>query len=373
MARETRPNRAADLGTVDRELMERYRKDAEVAKVRSRASGGGDRAQWLRFEEGPNMARILPPLTPGNPFYLYVGQHFQLGPTSKGVVYCPERCLWVDGKTLMADWDCPICEYVEVVKQRSKKDSDLLHAKNVQVSGQWICQALDQMEGDGVVRLWTMGPMIYNQVMEYLTGKYPDLYLLEGGYDLNVKKTKGKNKTDYQVYPEKDPSDVDPEITKDMLDLEEYVSTRIMSKDELERVLSGEDPMDVVNSRTADNETSTPKGREPEPARGRGVREPEPVRGRGTREPDPEPRGRGRGREPEPADERPAPRGRREPEPDEPRGSRRAPVTDPEPDDTDDAAQREMDRLRDEARGERGGERGRERPAPPRSERSSRR
>jgi hypothetical protein len=322
MAREERA-RKSGLGVVDDELMERYKKDQESAKAKS---GSGQSAEWISLKDGLNMVRLLPPLTKGDPFYIYIGQHFQLGETKKGNVYCPRLCLSMDGKTLMSDEACPICEYVAEVKKLSKKTSEVAAADEMRVSGRWLCQALDVDEDDGKPRFWSMGPMIYNQIMEYLTGKYPMLYQLDGGYDLNVKKSGKGLETKYQLYPEKDSTEVDERVVDDMLDLEEYVRVRLFSRDELNRVLDGEDPMEIVNGRSSEEKDARKTGREPEetPVRGRSRKEPEPeeeppVRARGRREPEPE--------------EAPA-RGR---------GGRG--------DEYDDAAEKEMARLRDKSSG----------------------
>ena len=178
MAREER-GRKAGLGVVDDELMERYKKDRESAKAKS---GGGGSAEWISLKDGLNMVRLLPPLTKGDPFYIYIGQHFSLGESKKGNVYCPRLCISMDGRTRMSDEDCPVCEYVAEVKKLSKKSSEVAAADEIRVSGRWLCQALDVDEDDGKPRFWSMGPMIFNQIMEYLTGKYPMLYQLEGGY-----------------------------------------------------------------------------------------------------------------------------------------------------------------------------------------------
>jgi len=333
MAREER-GRKAGLGVVDDELMERYKKDRESAKAKS---GGGGSAEWISLKDGLNMVRLLPPLTKGDPFYIYIGQHFSLGESKKGNVYCPRLCISMDGRTRMSDEDCPVCEYVAEVKKLSKKSSEVAAADEIRVSGRWLCQALDVDEDDGKPRFWSMGPMIFNQIMEYLTGKYPMLYQLEGGYDLNVKKSGKGLETKYQVYPEKDPTDVDEGIVLEMLDLEEYVRVRLFSKAELERVLDGEDPMEIVNSRTAEEKD------ERSATTGRSRKETEPD--------EPPARQRGSRREPEP-EEAPARggRSRREPEPDEPPASTRR----GRGDEYDDAAEREMARLRDRSSGKSG-------------------
>lgn len=337
----------ARLGRVNDTLLDRYRRDYEQSKRRS--SGGAD---WIGLKDGLTIVRILPPFKESDPFYLLIGQHFNLGSSGKGNVYCPKVCLGPDGKTPMADWDCPICEYVDLVKRKSKKEKELEQAKEIGASVRWLCQALDRDEDDNKPRLWSFGPMIHNQVLEYITGKYPDLYDMEEGYDLNIKKSGKGLETKYQVYPEKDPTPVDEDVVKSMIDLEEYVRIRIFKPEELEKVLDGAEPMDIVNARTTEDKDERTRDRDSRrapkddrPARGRRD-EPEPE---DDPEPEPEepeesPRGRGR-REPEPA---PAPRGReresrREPEP-APRGRDRE-----RGDKYDDEAQREMDRLRGES------------------------
>jgi len=333
MAREDR-GRKTGLGVVDDELMARYKEDQQSAKARS---GGGEKADWISLQDGLNMVRLLPPLTKGDPFYIYIGQHFQLGESKKGNVYCPRLCLSMDGKTKMSDSPCPICDYVAEVKKLSKKASEVAAAKEMEVSGRWLAQALSVDEDDGKPRFWTMGPMIYNQIMEYLTGKYPDLYQLEGGYDLNVKKTGKGLETKYLVYPEKDPTDVDEGVVKEMLDLEEYVSVRLFTTKELNRVLDGEDPMEIVNSRTAEERDERTASRD------RGKEEPEERAPR-----------RGARSEPEPeSDEPPARRGsRRESEPGEVPTARRV-----RGDEYDDAAEKEMERLKNQSGAARGGRR----------------
>ena len=233
------------LGVVTPELMEYYKTEREKSRRRSGS------AEWIQFdEEGTKLIRILPALDETKPFYYVAGQHYQLGPQGKSNVYCPKVTLGED---------CPICEYVELVKEKSKKPRELEQAKDIAATQRWFCLALDRDEDDDKPRIWGFPWTIYNQLLTLLTeGKYPDLYDFERGFDISVKKTPGRGKSrrvEYQVIPERSPSAVDPGVIEKMIDVEDYINKRIFSSNELERVLNGDDPMDILRDRDGDTPT----------------------------------------------------------------------------------------------------------------------
>lgn len=378
---------------------EMYEKDQADAKRRSGGAG------WVNIEDGKlHLFRLLPNIDPKQRFYIRVGQHYGLGPTGKSNVYCPRS--WFGSKE-----DCPICDYVDLVMQKSKKPKELESAKEMKLGMRWMALTIDR-DGDDQPKLWGFPVSAYNQIMEYIMGKYPDLLDLDEGYDINVKRTGTGMKTKYQVYPDKDRSRVSEDAWDAAFNMEDYFEARMFSAPELERVMGGEDPMDIVDERSGggakrdekpaprDREEASDRGRgrtdEPEErpdrvardadraedsrGRDRGSREAErPERGRESgdarddrgserdrgadrsradegrgRERDPEPRGResgGRDRDEAPRGDAGRERGRddrsaRDERPADDRGGR---SRGGERDQYDDAAEKEIERLRDQA------------------------
>jgi len=275
-----------EYGKIGTKLMDIYKHDQQQAKSRSR--GGLD---WYKLKEGWNRTRFLPSLDPDKPFYVMIKVHHQVGPDGEGFVYCP--------KTLGEDEECPICEYVELTVKEGKNKKEVAAATEMKASGAWLCQVLDRDEDDDQPMLFSFGAQsIYNGVMDLITGKYPDLLEFENGYDLDIKREgTTRTKTRYpSIVPSKDPVPVNPGVVDRMIDLNEYVTRRIFSVSELERILDGEDPMEVVNSRDdRGGDDRKEKKRDGDRDRGRreSKREPEPERARG-RDDDDRPRGRGR-------------------------------------------------------------------------------
>lgn len=326
-------------------MMQRYKDDLEDAK---RKSGG---AGWYKTDGGSNKARFLPGVNPDAPFYVRAGQHFGLGPEAKSSVYCPK--IVIGPKE-----DCPICDFVEVVKAKSKKPRELEMAKKYAVNARIFAQVLDRKKDDDTPLIYSYGTMVHRQVLELLTGEYPDLLDLERGTDLVIKRDGEGLDTKYQVYPARDSKEVDPDVMDKALDLEEYVRVRLFSAKDLERVLEGEDPMKIVRERggeddddagEADDRDDRRRGRDDDRGDDRDERR---SRDRDDRD---EPRGRGRddrdddrrgGRDRDDRDDRPSRDSRddrdrnRGRERDEPRGRSR----------DDDRDDRGRDRDRDDRR-----------------------
>lgn len=227
-----------EYGKIGSKLMDIYKHDQQQAK--SRSGGGRD---WYQLKEGWNLFRILPALDPEKPFYVLHKVHYQVGPGGDSFVYCP--------KTLSEDEECPICEYVELTVKEGKNKKEVAAATEMKAGGRWLCQVLDRDENDDQPMLFSFSQTIYNGVMDLVTGKYPDLLEFENGYDISIKRegTKRTNTRYPSILPEKDPTPVNPDVVDRMIDLDEYVTKRIFSAKELERILDGEDPMEVVNSR----------------------------------------------------------------------------------------------------------------------------
>jgi len=312
-------------GKISKTLMEIYKHDSVQAKSRS---GGGSKRDWYGLNKGLNLCRFLPALEPDRPFYVYVLQHYGVGPDGKSFVYCP--------KTFDKDADCPICDYVDLTIKQSKNKKEIAAATEMKASGRWIAQVLDMDEKDDIVKLFGFPVTIYNGVMELITGKYPDLLEFENGYDVNIKKDEGKQGVRYpSIYPEKEPSSVNPDVVDSMIDVEEYVKKRIFSGEELTKILDGEDPMDIVNERDGSSRSGT---REKRSSRD----DDRPSRGRG-RDRDDDDRDRGRGRERDDDDRSTQSRGRD----DDDRGRGR------DRDEEDDRRGRERDTERSRGRDER--------------------
>jgi hypothetical protein len=316
-------------------LMDRYKQDLEETKRRGGGSG------WYGLQAGNNRCRFLPPFDEANAFYVRAGQHFGLGPEKKSSVYCPRICIGSKA-------DCPICEFVETVKKKSKKPRELEMAKDYAVNVRMMALVLDRKGDDEDPKMFGYGPMIHRQVLQLVTEEYPDLYDLERGCDIVIKRDGEGLDTKYQVMPGRESTEVDPDVMDKVFDLDEYVKLRVFSPEELERVLDGEDPMKIVK------EHDDKRGDDDEKPRGRGRSAPaDKDDDRGTRrrrdEEDEKPRGRARVDDAE--EETDTRRSRRDRDETDDRGSSRR---DRNRDDRDDRSTRDRDddRPRSRARDE---------------------
>ncbi len=305
------------------ELRGYYEQERDDAKRRM-----GSQGQFLTVEEGENRLRIVPPPWEGEPFFYKLGIHFGLGPESRSAVYCPPMTLQD------ARQECPVCDFVKMVRTKSQKSNELALAKRIACRARAYCVVVDRNKESDGFQIWTFGPRMIHDLLEYITTEYSDLLDIERGFDLLVKRVGKGLDTKYTVMPARNPSRIDLDrlgYPDSFIDLANFVRGRMLDADELHRVLEGEEPSKVVADRDEGESAWEDNGR----GRGRereervSVRERERDEGeRGRREDEPrgrreeEPRGR-REREPreeeERSRERDEPRGRREREPEEAR------------------------------------------------------
>jgi len=222
----------------DAALLARYRRDYEASK--SRGNPGGP--DWLQLQDGVNVIRILPPYAETDPYNFIVGQHYKLGEGQRTSVFCPRFTFGVDGRTPLADWDCPICEYTDLVKGSARRGSELSRARDLGVTTRWVCQVLDLDDDVDTPLLWGFGPAVYEQLLVLLTGSSPDLYDVDEGQNIVVKKSRQERSTTYVLSPEEGASPVSDAALASVVDLKVYIKSRILGSEELERILNGEEP-----------------------------------------------------------------------------------------------------------------------------------
>lgn len=200
---------------------------ARQAKQRTEeklARGGGSGAKFWRPEAGENKIRIMPPWSEDDffkdQFWREVAQHWNVSADQKGPVLCPVHTPGMEGP-------CPICEFVEELKQdktniENKKLARELKAKttyllNVVVLNDPEYTAADVAEfkqnnpsrdcpfepGQSKIYIYACPISIMDQIFGLIANNGQDITDLEKGRDLTIKKIPNKDrfKTRYEVYP----------------------------------------------------------------------------------------------------------------------------------------------------------------------------
>jgi hypothetical protein len=117
----------AKLGKVN---VSKVKKDKEE---RSKAYGGF--TNWLKFKNGPNFIRMLPPVEGEDLPWIRTRKHFNLGPNQKGVSMCTPT-----GN------DCYICKKAKILSNSpDKKQRDLGMKYNVSRSYAFQCVDMTPM------------------------------------------------------------------------------------------------------------------------------------------------------------------------------------------------------------------------------------
>jgi len=211
-------------------------RDEQMARDAKRISEARQRAglNWWRPKVGSNIVRILPHWSKGVGalFYKSIRRHFGIGPENGNII-----CRKTDGK----DQDCPICDYVQELRNSGKKE-DATAASDMGSKERFVVNVIDRNNPQDGVQIWEMGVMLFNDILAlFLDREWGKIDSLTEGRYVKVKRT-GEGKFDTRYFPTPAPNitKVDPAVMKKAHNLDEIFKTPTV--DEVFGMLEGEEP-----------------------------------------------------------------------------------------------------------------------------------
>jgi hypothetical protein len=215
-------------------LLERVAKAKAEAEDRlSRGGNNGPRANFWKPKNGPNHLRIMPAWTDSveefkNQFWREVAQHWRVSEDQKGPITCPKKTPGMDG-------DCPICEFVDELKQDkdNAKASQLIsdirakttYMYNVVDLQDAVYTAADTAEwtkarpdaecpfevGSPKVQLYAAPLTLHDSILGIITTSRKDITRLADGRGIVLTKFPNKDPklTRYQITPDLDAEEFD--------------------------------------------------------------------------------------------------------------------------------------------------------------------
>ena len=207
------------MGILDKVREAKQRTEEKLAR-----GGGGGRAKFWRPAAGENKIRIMPPWDAdgvyADQFWREVAQHWSVNEDQRGPVVCLAKTPYLDG-------DCPVCAFVDELRQdRTNVDAQKLakdlraktaYLLNVVVLDDAVYTAQDVAEykqsqpdrecmftpGQAKVQIYACPVSIFDQVLGLVASSGQDITDLAEGRDLTIKKIPNKDvfKTRYEVYP----------------------------------------------------------------------------------------------------------------------------------------------------------------------------
>lgn len=198
--------------------------------------GGGPRASFWKPKNGDNRIRIMPPwLNPtGDPdyavpenltfyegqFWRQVAQHWNVSEDQKGPILCPKQTPGLEG-------DCPICEFVESLKEDKSDVQAIALAKEIRAKVTYLLNIVDMADpvytaddvaewkkerpdndvpfaaGDTKVQLYAAPLTVYDAILGLIVANGKDITRLQDGRVVVLTRHPNKNpiKTRYTVVP----------------------------------------------------------------------------------------------------------------------------------------------------------------------------
>lgn len=240
-------------------LLRYYRENLREVQGRIERTGGP--SKFVKLSSGNNRLRYLPDKDPEKSFFVPGGIHRNLGQQSKSFVYCPKLCISKKER-------CPICDFCDLVKEKSKKAAELELAKKLTVKVRAWANVLHRDDEHAGVLMFGYGPQIQYPLLKLIAGdaegkekpEYMDLLDLYDGRDVIVNREGTGFNTRYELWPARDSSQLDKAWLDEAHDIRAYIEKRVFSAKELDRVLDGEDPWDIVKERGTDVEEEDDDG-----------------------------------------------------------------------------------------------------------------
>ena len=147
-----------------------------------------------RLQPGKNVRRLLWPKGTKTMFYTDGYMHFGLGPEGRTVVTCP--------KTHDKNARCPICDYVEQLKNSGNPDDKAL-AEDIRSKRRIYINVINRDEDDNdSPRVLAIGATLLKALLNAMTDPdYGDITRFDGGRDLTITRKGQGLKTEYSMLP----------------------------------------------------------------------------------------------------------------------------------------------------------------------------
>lgn len=146
------------------------------------------------LQPGKNVRRLLWPKGTKTMFYTDGYMHFGLGPEGRTVVTCP--------KTHDKNARCPICDYVEQLKNSDNPDDKAL-AEDIRSKRRIYINVINRDEDDNdSPRVLAIGATLLKALLNAMTDPdYGDITRFDGGRDLTITRKGQGLKTEYSMLP----------------------------------------------------------------------------------------------------------------------------------------------------------------------------
>lgn len=174
---------------------------------------------------GKSVWRILPGWNPKDPnqFFHPFGQHFikDLEGNIKAVLVCPEKTF---------DQPCEICDMIGDAVRAATDDDTIRAIKESRSTQSYLLNAV-HVDGDGGVKILSLGTMAFNSLIEAME-EYPDLLDPEEGQDIVISRDGTGINTKYSitVRAASKSKPVAKSALSNMHDLDEYVKEDFEAK-----------------------------------------------------------------------------------------------------------------------------------------------
>ena len=209
--------------------LEFLKKEYEEALRQSSGSG-----EFWAPKEGMNLIRLLPPKEGKKVFYKKIGVHFGL--LGSKMEFCPKESL---------DQRCPICELVDKLYKMNTPGAVELVGK-LKVKRRCVLNVLP-LDTENISVLPYVAPItVYKDILGIIMiPDYGDITDPKSGRNVVIEKIipgGQKIQTEYKVIPKPDRTSIkDISLLSKIIDLDEFVKSKVKSYDVLAQALLGED------------------------------------------------------------------------------------------------------------------------------------
>lgn len=185
--------------------------------------GSSKSALFWRPADGPNVIRILPGWTDEEPykgsFWREVAQHWNFYPDQKGPILCTKYTKDLDGA-------CPVCEFVDALKQDKNNVKAQLLVKDIRAKTTYFLNIIDMEDpvynakdvaeykkarpdkevpfkaGSSKIQVYACTKTIFNQILNFIMQGKHDITDLNEGNEITIdKRGSGVTGTKYTVTP----------------------------------------------------------------------------------------------------------------------------------------------------------------------------
>jgi hypothetical protein len=213
--------------TDDRQVFKVNTQKAKETKQRLQEESQRTLLPMWKIPEGKSKLRILPPWSEAGEVGYQSASHWRIPPNDRMF-----NCLKIINK------ECPLCEMVEVMRQKAGKDKDKKKKINEYAAKKSIYyNVVVRGEEEKGVQIMRSGPRLYENILSYLYDEdYDDVTDIDNGMDCVIERTGQGLDTSYTVKfgPKQSPLHEKPEVAQRFINGMFDLDTIMQYKDTLE-------------------------------------------------------------------------------------------------------------------------------------------